>query len=195
MHSRKTFQCKHDFWIKCKNYFCILCKNDFCIKCKQLLTNKSDQICLLCYFAFRYLSWKVLPLATPSRQCRLYLKHYFLPKMKILNISDFFRDPTLLYSKVYQSQLIVHQRFHWKANVRAHSINGPSLQYPSHSSVRVRTLHFAFFIYEDLGGQIPPKGHHCPIMQHDNTALPLVQWNFLTIFGMPRTLLQITCPF
>ena len=90
MHSRKTFQCKHDFWIKCKNYFCILCKNNFCIKCKQLLTNKSDQICLLCYFAFRYLSWKVLPLATPSRQCWLYLKHYFLPKMKILNISDFF---------------------------------------------------------------------------------------------------------
>ena len=146
MHSRKTFQCKHDFWIKCKNYFCILCKNDFCIKCKQLLTNKSDQICLLCYFAFRYLSWKVLPLATPSRQCRLYLKHYFLPKMKILNISDFFRDQTLLYTKVYQSQLIVYQRFHWKANVRAHSINGRSLQYPSHSSVRVRTLHFAFFI-------------------------------------------------
>ena len=36
----------------------------------------------------------------------------FFAKNENIEYLAVFRDPTLLYSKVYQSQLIVHQRFH-----------------------------------------------------------------------------------
>ena len=36
----------------------------------------------------------------------------FFAKNENIEYLGFFRDPTLLYSKVYQSQFIVHQCFH-----------------------------------------------------------------------------------